>query len=165
MRTAPVNFAAASATPKLVIVNPGKRLQLLAYLTFGNVLGQSVAIEAARERRQRRHEAETTDDLRGLLDWLLRTGAIAVADNAVHQEAAVAGEQRSVFALHRLKKSAILRLAGVSDIEAKKAQVAGQLPQMTISDKFCYVPALKAFVNELVRDKSNGININRAIVL
>ena len=100
MRAPPINLSTPGATPELVIVDSSKRLELLRHFSFLDFLKQRIAMKAAREWRNGRGKLKSTDHFDGLLGGFLRTWIIAMLHNRVHQEAAVAGKEDAVFALH-----------------------------------------------------------------
>lgn len=100
MRAPPVNLPAPGATPELVIIDSCKRLELLHYFSFLNFLKQRIAMKAARKWHNGREKLKSTDYFDCLRGGFLRAWVIAMLHNRVHQEAAVAGKQCAVFALH-----------------------------------------------------------------
>ena len=135
MRSGPVNLPAAGATPELFVIDFCKRLELFNHVGLDDFLERRIAAEATRERSDRVEEIKPTDHFDGLLVWILRTRAIAMLDNGVHQQTAIAREQSAIFTFHHAEQLSILCLAVVSDIEPEQAQIARKCPEMAICDK------------------------------
>ena len=101
MRSCPVNSTAAAATPKLFVVEFCKRLEFLNYVGFTDFLEWRITAKATRERSDRIEEMKPTDHLDRLIVRVLRTRAIAVPDNRVHEQMAIPREQSAIFAFHQ----------------------------------------------------------------
>src|SRR2546421_544813 len=135
MRTGPVNFAAARTTSEILVVNFRKRLQLLDYIHFVCVSEQTVALQAAGVWRDHFCEAKPSDHFENLFRRVLRSRAIAVPDDFVHEQAAISRKQGAVVRAVRGEG----RIGGrgrVNDIEAEEAKVTRQFSEMAVRDKF-----------------------------
>ena len=98
MRSGPVNLAAASATPEMLVIDFGKRFELVNHIGFADFLKRRITAKTAREGSNRAEKIKTTDHLDGLLISILRTRAIAGFYNRMHKQAPVARQKRPVFA-------------------------------------------------------------------
>ncbi len=165
MRAPPVNLSTPGATPELVIIDSRKRLELLNHFSFLGFLQQRIAMKAAREWRSGREKLKSTDHFDGLFGGFLRTRVIAMLHNRVHQEAAVAGKQRAVFALHYFEELMIFGGIQVCDVEAEQTQIAGQFSEMAVGDKSFDVILRQAFVRRRRMRKANRIYFNYGISL
>jgi hypothetical protein len=74
MGAAPVDAATTTATPEVIVILTGQRLELLDDFGFGNSFQESIAVKAAGERRQSSEEIKSTQNLDGLLCRILRAG-------------------------------------------------------------------------------------------
>src|SRR6202040_1603235 len=104
------------------------------YVRFMHWFECSVAPEAACKRSQR-WKLEAPQHFDGLLERVLRSQVVAVADDPVHEKAAIAGEKGAVLSSGEFKELSIFAYGVVEDIDAKQAQVADELPKMTIRHK------------------------------
>ncbi len=95
VRAAPVDPAAVGAPQEMVVIleRAGLVGQWCKDLLFGFFPQDSIAVQAAAQRGGFRQPRETPEDLPGLLFGIVGTRAVAVADDGMHQQAAVAGEQ------------------------------------------------------------------------
>lgn len=100
MRSGPVNLAAAGATPELFVIDFGKRLKLLNYVSFADFLEWRIAAKATGERSDRTEKVKATDHLDRLFVSVLGTRAITVPDHRVHEQAPISRKQSPVFAFH-----------------------------------------------------------------
>src|ERR1700719_4579354 len=109
MRAAPEDFGAAGASPKLIIINAGERLELLQYFSLIDRLKCPVALEAAGKRFDPFSEIKSPDQFERLLAWIIRPRAVADADDRVHEESAVAGKKGSRLPLHQFEQLRVVR--------------------------------------------------------
>jgi hypothetical protein len=100
MRSSPVNLPTAGATAEFLVVDFCKRLEPLNYVGFNDSLERPIAAKATRERSDRIEKMKATDNLDRLVVCVLRARAIAVPDNRMHQQMAIAREQGAIFAFH-----------------------------------------------------------------
>src|SRR5687768_2445165 len=80
MRARPIDFAAGAATPKILVINLGERLELLEYFRLLHAIEETVALQAAGVGRNRTSEVEPSDHFDGLLIRISRARAIAVTN-------------------------------------------------------------------------------------
>ncbi len=130
-----LKLAAASATPEPLVISFRKRLELLNHVGFGDFLQWRVATEAPRKRSNRIEKVKATDYLDDLFISILRTRAIAGFHDRMHEQPPVARQECPVFAFHYAEQLPILRLVIISNVEAEQAQIARELPKMSICDK------------------------------
>lgn len=97
MRAGPVNLPATAASPELIIIYLGQRLELIDHASFFRGVQRSVAAEATSKWRERIGEVESAQNLEGLFQRILGSEIIAVPDDRVHQQSPVAGEKSAVF--------------------------------------------------------------------
>src|SRR2546421_651501 len=96
MRAGPVNFAAARTTSEILVVNFRERLQLLDYVHFVCVSEQTVALQAARVWHDHFREVKPSDHFENLFRRVMRSRAIAVPDDFVHEQATISRKQGPV---------------------------------------------------------------------
>src|ERR1700756_2206778 len=97
MGAGPVNLPATAAAPKLLIIDLRQRLELADDLFLGGRLQQSVATEATAERGQDRLEGEGGQNFQCLVQWILGSQIVAMAEDGVHQEATIAGQESALL--------------------------------------------------------------------
>ena len=100
MRTGPVNLTAAAASPEFFVIDLGKRLEFLDYITFGDFFEWRIAAETARKRSDRVEKVKTANDLDCLLIGMLRARTVTMSNDRMHQESPILREQCAIFALH-----------------------------------------------------------------
>src|SRR5437016_14246877 len=100
MRSGPVNLAAASATPEILVIDFGKRFEFVNHISFADFLKRRITTKTAREGSNRAEKIKTTDHLDGLFISILRTRAIAGFHNRMCKQAPGARRARPDCAVH-----------------------------------------------------------------
>ena len=100
MGSGPVNLATASAAPKLLVIDFGKRLELFNHVGFGDFLQWRIAAKAPDKRSNGIEKVKATDHLDGLFISVLRTRAIGGFHNRMHEQPPVPRQECPVFAFH-----------------------------------------------------------------
>src|SRR5207249_2214119 len=97
MGSRPVNLITARAPPEFFVIDLGKRLKLLNYITLGDLFQRCIATEATRERSYRVEQVKTADHLDCLRVGILRSWTVTMLDDRMHQEPPVPREQCAIF--------------------------------------------------------------------
>ena len=103
MRSGPVNLAATRAAPELLVINPGKGLELFNYFSLAYFLERCIAAKATRKRIDGREKVKTANDLDRLFVSILGTRIIAVFYDGMHEQVAIARKQGAVLAFHYIE--------------------------------------------------------------
>src|SRR5437773_855936 len=138
-----VGFDTAWDSAKILVVNFRKRLELLDYVHFVCVSEQTVALQAAGVWRDHFREVKPSDHFENLLRRVLRSRAIAVPDDFVHEQAAISRKQGAIVRAARGEG----RIGGggrVNDIEAEEAKVTRQFSEMAVRDESRNAPFLQS---------------------
>ena len=134
MRSGPVNLLAAGATPKFLIVDFCKRLELLNHISFGDFSHAFITAKASRERSNRFQKVEPTDHFDCLLVGVLGPGIVTGFYHGMHEQAPVTRQQCAILAVHDAQQVAVIRVLIVGNIKAEQAKVTCESSQMAI----CY---------------------------
>lgn len=103
MRTAPVNFSTPAASPKLIVIKAGEGLELIDDSGLVDVHQRSITLEAAGKGVGPVGKRKAPDDLDGLLGRIMRSRAIPISNDRVHEEKAIAREEGAFVPLHDLE--------------------------------------------------------------
>src|SRR5204863_8764520 len=95
---------------------------------------QTVALQAARVWRDHFREIKPSDHFENLFRRVVRSRAIAVPDDLVHEQAAISRKQGAVVRAAR-GKGRNGSGGRVNDIEAEKAKVTRQFSEMAVRDE------------------------------
>jgi len=162
VRAGPVNAAAACASAKVVVVLQRERLgrERVQHFRLGHRLEQGIAAKTTRIRRKVTRVARQSKAPKHFTRLFLRIGTawtIAVPDYRMHEETAVAGEQRSIFGGHDLEHSAIVGVSFIRGVEAEQPQVACELPKVPVGDEAAPRLGLQALsLRQNIRRRGNS---------
>src|SRR5882724_12671140 len=106
---------------------------------------------------------KATDNLDRLVVCVLRARAIAVPDNRMHQQMAIAREQGATFAFHHAQQLSILRLPVVSDIKPEQAQVPCECPEVAVCDKSLNGTDLQSLFRKQEISRLHRVNVDICI--
>lgn len=132
----PVNLAAILAEAEVVEVEAGFGLQAVFDFAFGDGVETAVTIQTARPRLDVVVEVVAVQHGRDLFCSIGGAQAVAVADQAAHEQPPVAAEHDAAFVVGDLGQFAVIQVgAGVEGVEAEQAQQAGQFAQVVVQDE------------------------------
>lgn len=132
----PINLVAILAEAEFVEVEAGFGLQAVFDFAFGDGVETAVAIQTARPGLDVVVEVVAVEYGRDLFCGVGGAQAVAMRDEAAHEQAAVAAEHDAVFVVGHLGQFAVIQMgAGVEGVEAEQAQQAGQFAQVIIQDE------------------------------
>src|SRR4029453_7770524 len=100
VRSRPVDLFAPRTAAELVVINFGKRLELVDYLGLGCLFQWCITSETARERRHELQQIKTADNLNGLFLGILRARPISVLNDGMHKQSSITRQERPVFTGH-----------------------------------------------------------------
>lgn len=103
------------------------------------------------------------DYLDRLFVGLLGTRAVAVFNHRMHEQPAVASEERPVFGFHDAEQLSIIRTAIISHVKTEQAQIAHKFAKMPVCHKPSNCRALATFVLEVRVSSSWRINLDLGI--
>src|SRR5437762_14317709 len=118
MRAGPINFSTAGALAEILVVNSCERLKPFHNLTLRYHRQRRVAIRAAGEGVDQIAELETANHSHSLFLSRLRTGAVSIAHDRMHQQAPIACQQGSLLTRGEREQLRIRRTWIVADVDA-----------------------------------------------
>src|SRR5438445_156787 len=101
MRARPVDFAARGAAAEIGVVNFRERLELLEHFGFVHAFQETVALQAASVGRDQLSQIETSDYFNDLLGGIMRSRAVAMPYDFVHEQTAISRQQRPIVGAAR----------------------------------------------------------------
>ena len=97
MGAGPVNLSALGTTAEIFVVNFRQRLELIEDFSFADLEEQAVALQATAVRSNEFSEIKAAHDFNDLLGGIVGARTIPMANDSVHEETAIARQQRAVL--------------------------------------------------------------------
>ena len=104
MRAGPVNLSTLGTTTEIFVVNFRQRLELIEDFSFADLEEQPVALHATPVWRNEFSEIKAAHHFNDLLGGIVRARTIPMANDFVHEEAAIAREQSAVLSAGRCEQ-------------------------------------------------------------